>query len=430
MSFFLTILTVTVYYQYAFINNSFGGRLTNFDELIVIIILISVIASKINQGNFKINKTPLDKPIIFFALLFLLSNLINSAPIVPLLWSIKNFFLYVVLYYCITSCNINLNTMSKVAKVVITLFIIQIPIVFYDVFYSTFNSGGIGSLEADSIRGLINDANVLSASTLTPLFLYLGFYRFKIKSFISTVIIFGLLFVLISGAGRFAILLFIFSIIYIFSIKKKIKIPGQNLSKIQLFLILLSFSILIGGYYLISKENIINNYNIWWLLTQGEFDIHSGSQRLLYYPLTFKILLEAGILNIIFGFGPGMFASDAGMRLETPWSEYLGNVFGQVDAGFDPYVSSQIIPIWGELGLVGLIIFFWLLFRVLKIAKKVYSKSNDIVINALSVSLITSCLLMIIGSFVHNYYEMQVIQYPFWLFTGFIVNIMRNQKIK
>ena len=130
-----------------------------------------------------------------------------------------------------------------------------------------------------------------------------------------------------------------------------------------------SFILLISIYYFASSEDIFYNFNIYHQLTKQEFTISSGSQRLLYYPLTYKILSDQGLIHFLFGLGPGMYGSDAGMRLNTPWSEYLGNVFGQLDAGFDPYVSSQIIPIWGELGIIGLFVFFWMFFKILSTAK-------------------------------------------------------------
>ena len=178
-------------------------------------------------------------------------------------------------------------------------------------------------------------------------------------------------------------------------------------------------------YFALSIETFSESFNLWHQLTVREFEVGSGSQRFLYYPLTYSILINEGIINFLFGLGPGMYGSTAGMISQTPWTVYLGNIFGQLDRGLDPEVSSQLIPIWGEFGLFGLISFYWIHIKVYIISKQSYLNSNQPLVKSISLALLSLSLLMILGSFIHNYYEVQVIQYFYWLLCGLLINVNR-----
>ncbi len=109
----------------------------------------------------------------------------------------------------------------------------------------------------------------------------------------------------------------------------------------------------------------------------------------------------------------------------TPFTRILANYWGQVDLGFDPGVSSEIIPIWGELGFVGIIFFLLLLFKIFKFAIKSYKLFDDDLIRSLSAGLIAGSLLMIVGSFFAQVFEIQVISYPFWLISALLIKAIK-----
>jgi len=88
-------------------------------------------------------------------------------------------------------------------------------------------------------------------------------------------------------------------------------------------------------------------------LTVDQFDVHSGASRALFYPLTFVNLHEYAKTPLL-GFGPGMYGSYIANRLMPESNKLIYDVFNQSKLGYDSDTDSQIIPLWGELGYVGI----------------------------------------------------------------------------
>ena len=418
---FLPLLTFIVFFQYIGYNTPYQRYLVIWDDILIFIFIFLVFIYRLTVG--KIRTSPFDKYIFVFFLICIISMFLNKSQILPSLWGIKNYFQYILFFYCIINIELKKETIKKILDTITIVFILQIFIIIYQIYSSR-------ELNVDSIYGTFPGANTLSYVTLYPIFLLIGKNDFKFKNIIDRFMFLYLLFLLIIGQGRLGILLFLLILLYIYRKQILVQFETKGFKFIIIFLIF--FVGIVVYFYFTQKDlnRLLRHFDIFYQFTKAEFDVSSGSQRYLYYPLTWKILKDNGVLNLLFGLGPGMYGSFAGFKFMTPYTRYLSNVFGQIDRGFDPYVSSQVIPIWGETGFLGLIFYFLLLYKIFKFAFISYkSYNNEPLIKSLSCALIAGSFLMIIGSFFQQVFETQVLAYPYWLITGLLLKLMREKTV-
>jgi len=317
------------------------------------------------------------------------------------------------LFYCILNTDLSRRDMERVVWTMIVCFLVQVPVIVGQAVAMVQSGGGLGP---DSLRGTFAGANNLSYAALFPLFTFLGWREFRVTTWGDRLVLCGLMAVLIAGQGRLAICLFVIVMLYM-------GIRRLSSGRIPLKFIgpPLVFASLLVLYFLLTNARFVREYNLWRHFTESEFEVSGGSARYLYYPLTLQVLAAGEAKRLLFGLGPGMYGSFAGFMCMTPMTEYLANVFHQKELGVDPYVSSQIIPIWGEVGFVGLAVYFILLFKIHRYAVSRWLGTRDRLVKGLAAGLIAGSLLMIIGSFFNPVFEVQTSSYPYWLLLGLLV---------
>lgn len=420
-SIFLPVLTFVVFFQYALYNTPYQKYLVIWDEVLILIFALLVFSQKMLSGGI-FKKSPFDRYILVLFLIMVFSMVLNNSPVLVGLYEIRYFFQYILLFYCIVNIPVSEKNILSVIKTIILCFLLQLPLLVYQIIDTITKGKQVG---VDTLYGTFPGSNSLSYGTLFPIFLYAGLKNLKFKNVTNKFIFYGLITVMILGQGRLAILLFLMILVYIFR-KKFLYYPfssGVRIGGILLIFftgLLVYFKIMTGR-----MANLFKHYNLIYHFTKAEFQVSSGSQRYLYYPLTYKILKREGIENLLFGLGPGMYGSFAAFKYRVPYADYLSNVFRQQELGFDPYTSSQVIPIWGELGFVGLIVYFLLLFKISKFSLR-YKNSDNFLIRSLSLGLIAGSFLMIIGSFFHQVFETQVLSYPYWLLTALLLKTIKK----
>jgi hypothetical protein len=420
---FFYLLTFLVFFQYVAYETPYQKYFTFWDDILLLIFIIVVIIKVLVNGKFK--TTQFDKYIFLFLVISIISMILNHSPVLPSLYGIKNYLQYAIMFLCIINIELKEETIRKILNSIFLVFILQIPFVVYQIRKVLSING---TINVDDIFGTFPGANNLSYATLFPIFLLIGKIDFRFKKITDIVVFLILLFLLVIGQGRLGIFLFLLVLIYIY--KKQILLKFST-KGFKLMLIFLLFVVGIIIYFYVNNKSIndmLRNFDILYQFSKAEFDVYSGSQRYLYYPLTWRILKDNGVLNLLFGLGPVMYGSYAGFKFMTPYTKYLSNVFGQLDKGFDPYVSSQIIPIWGEVGFLGLIVYFIILYKIFKFARFCFKNYDDPLIKSLSCGLIAGSFLMIIGSFFQQVFETQVLAYPYWLITGLLLKLIKERE--
>lgn len=411
---FLPFLTFTVFFQYTLYGSEYNRYLVIWDEILILTFTAVILLQKMLNGKLSFKKSPFDKYIIIFFLISIFSMFLNSSSFLPGVVGIRNYLQYALLFYCVLNVKITEKTIKLVVKTIIFIFLLQLPILtsqFFDALSK-------GSFSVDAVRGTFPGANNLSYTALFPIFLFMGIKNFKFKGLANKLLLLGLIAVLILGQGRLAVILLPLILLYLLRRQILFRFSTRGFKVVAVIGI---FFIMLAGYLFVIKSDVFRQYNLYRHFTKGEFEVHGGSQRYLYYPLVYQHLEDNGLKSILFGLGPGMYGSFAGFKYMTPYTKVLSNVFGQLDYGFDPYVSSQIIPISGELGFIGIIIYFLLLFKVFRYASLAYKKFDQPLIKSLSVGLIAGSFLMIVGSFFNPVFEVQVTAYPYWLIAALLV---------
>ena len=410
---YFCVLTIVVFFQYITYGTSLQSISVIWDEMMVILLCLLVILNKFLNADLKFKRSPFDKYIISLILVAIISIVINGAELMPAIFGLKNYFLYILLFYAILNIKMEKRDIFLIIKTIIFCFLIQIPIIALQIL-----KAGSG-INVDSTYGSFPGANNLSYAALFAVFLYLGIKKFNLTELSSKIIFFTLVAILILGQGRLAFILFPIILFYLL-IKNRYNLKIKKFIRLLVILVIifLLYAVIISG-------DTLKQINIYSHFTEVEFNVHSGSQRFLYYPYVFKLLSRGGFKNLFFGLGVGQLGSYSAFKYMTPFTRILANYWGQVDLGFDPGVSSEIIPIWGELGFVGIIFFLLLLFKIFKFAIKSYKLFDDDLIRSLSAGLIAGSLLMIVGSFFAQVFEIQVISYPFWLISALLIKAIK-----
>ncbi len=197
-------------------------------------------------------------------------------------------------------------------------------------------------------------------------------------------------------------------------------------------------ALLIVFYFIITQQTFISSdtrkvydyYNPTMLIqrfTQTENDVASGSARNLWYPVTAR-LLESKAYSPLTGFGLGMYASNTAMLLMPSTNLLIYNYFNQEQMGLDAAVDSQIIPIWGEMGYIGLILVYALFFVILFRMIQIYRRSKEAYLKALSSTAIAYTIFFMIGFYVHHLLESQTTSVLLFLFIGVAEKYFRIEK--
>jgi hypothetical protein len=418
----VTIIILLTFLQYGLFRYIHGIAILNeADDLLIICLFIYLLFRK--NPIISRRKSSYDMLFIILVSIGIISAFINQTPIVNFLLGMKNYFLYFLFFYCIYWIKFSQEETESILKSALTLFFIELVVAAFQL-YSAIQSN---SLTLDSVFGTFNGANLFGYAIFALLYyaLYQLYFNSRKEFTIITVILVALL---VLSSARLAMLLF--PVIFIMlNIRKAIK--TLNLKKILVvFLIVLVLPFIVNNTFTLIDRNISNYYS--WSFIQNHFletenRVESGSARNLWYPLTEKMLTDYSPSPLI-GFGPGMYASFAAMRMMPPTNKLIYDYFHQTSFGLDTEVDSQIIPIWGELGYIGIIFYYILLIFMLIRMVNANKKAKNPFLQAISSTAIAYCIFFIIGSYIYHILESQTTAILLILFIALTESQQKNLK--
>lgn len=421
-----------------------------------ITILIVVVALLLKQFLFKKKwpKTPIDLPIVILLFAMIISAAVNHVPLFVFGLGVKNIFRYILLFYLIILSKPSEKEIVKLLKVLLTVALIQAAIAVFqsiigkpafdflaarDVIIGDqlVRSGGAEKLALSSYRTLVFSTmgryNVLGNYIAFWLGLCLALIIPKKNIIKIRPIYLGLLFLaLLLSYSRMSWVAFLIGIPIIFLYSKKYKI----------------FIFIFSG--------VLLCFTVWvWLFIGGTVDtvaVNAGVGN----PITrfidllstdyLKISFSAGrgysyfsiapaLLKVkpIFGFGPGMIASDVTnlfsitsvadrLSLDNPYALlFLG------DAGF--------VTILAQMGLIGVLAILLIFVQLFRIGFNFQKKTNSYW-KPIAVGYIVILVMMVFFNLVGFALIYRVPSYYFWMFSAFIVlqygrenNIAANKSI-
>ena len=192
---------ITCSIQYGLHNIAGVQVITQIDDILIIFLAGIVLVRKIEIGSLTLKKSPLDLFVISFSILFFASGLLNRVPLINFLLSWKSYWIYVIFYYCLINSGLTIDEHKKLIKLLIFIFVLQLPIILVEFMVSFLTTGGFHD---DFAHGTIGGANRISYSVFAPL-IYVSYMVLAERKRSYLPYLFILFLVLVIPMGEFAI---------------------------------------------------------------------------------------------------------------------------------------------------------------------------------------------------------------------------------
>lgn len=408
------VIVVFCYIQYA-VSQAGISAFSQMDDILIFILGLALVISRFKKHDFKIKKTHFNLFAFIFLVLFIISAVGNRVPYLNLIVSFKIYFVYTFFFLFLANIRTGFKFGEKIINTLHFCFIMQLPIMMVQIAIAHMG----GRFSDDVACGTFASANTLSYSVFFPLFY--ATYMFFVEGEKN----YGWLFwcyllILILPMGEYGIAAY-FALVTLLilkeTLKKKSLIKRIVIAGLVTIPLLMAFSVykVSNSYHSKSFFSTINPI-VWYnRITVGQQSVYSGAQRNLYYPLTYVNLNENSKHPLI-GMGPGMYASYAAFQLMPEKNMLVYDIFGQIEKGMDPGVDSQFIPIWGEFGYVGLVLFVVFLLGSYVYFHREYKNVRTAKEKGLAITCAGGAIFLLVGFYANHVWEDQAILMTYILF--------------
>lgn len=420
---------LTVFLQYSFVSRESVFLLKwvgIFDELLSMLALLFLLV--FNRSKLSNIPKILFIPIFVIIPYIAFTAFLNDTSVINILMAYRAYFLYfpsmLLAYYYLR---------QRYTQQLLRWFGIMILFEFGIIIFQAINNFLINRpiILGDAVPGTFSGANNLGY-TLGMIFLvYLILYIYRINILSRTwdvsVIILAFISIFLVEAKATLMLFVIIGVFLILSSRNIRFFILTNLHKIAL-LSLFSVAVFAGVYSSkgsFTNNNIVNVFKLTETL-QHEQNIHSGSNRLLWFPLT-KEHLDKFAVHPLLGIGPSTHSSQAAVTLESPIAmNYVINAFGQREIGLDGGVDSQIIPIFGEYGYLGLLLFYGMFAYILLYFWRQFKHyvSHEIQGPALAGFALTCYFILM--SYANHIWEGQAESFTYWILIVLMLKTIQH----
>jgi len=383
LSIFLLVLNNIRYGLYLLIASLFldysvnlGMYLRLFD-ITGLFLFISYLLRRLIGGGTLMNRTPLDKPILFFAIALGIS-LINSVDlhigIITYLWHIQ----VLVLFYVLAG---SIQTTEIKNLLVFFLLITVLHSVYNIILFISTN----GTIRAMGLAGVPTDVLTLTALIICyPLYIYEKQMARKIfVSIIFIILLFGLMATKTRGAFISFALCFVFTSLISLRKARKTALRFAIGNIVVLSLCILISLVVISSLYPSFLKALSHQVYI----VPGVQKIDTTQIRFFLWNVALKTFLQ----NPIFGIGLGQF-----YRILVISPELRLNIFSIFMRGLDPH--NTVLYYLSQTGLVGLLGFFYLIFSCFGLLLRKFNESEGVEDIKISAALIGLLFLVIASS--------------------------------
>jgi hypothetical protein len=131
-------------------------------------------------------------------------------------------------------------------------------------------------------------------------------------------------------------------------------------------------------------------------------------------------------VTAIVGLGPGMFGSFASTNSLTPFRELIEEQFlaWVIMPGVTPGLYSGYLSLFGELGIIGLIAFIWILVVLWKKSSRAYIRAPDFFWKSIAMGGIAAILVLLIRGAAANVFEDRIVGFYAWIYIGLTLRIL------
>lgn len=357
--------------QYQIVPNTF----TLITEISVYLLFLSsfIIAGKYH----KTYKLHLSLLYLLFVLSALSSALINSCDVYQTILSIRLVLRFYLIYLAIINIEFDDDEIFKINKILLYLFIIQLPVQAIKFYFYGIGEDTIGTYGTHG-GGI---TTVLPLVALGYLIAYYCLFKDKL-----IYLILGLWFIAYGIIGAKLALLFLYPISFFFLFYlNHYRIKGIRIPRDIYIIAIISILIISVGIPIIKYQrrtnaegNIGGSVNLSYALKSslkyttgtraGNPELAKG--RFATTKLTLKTLWEEGYVNLTFGYGPGV--TNKLMRQQNKKYNYT-----RVEKIALSYGHTGVVYIISEYGIIGLILIIIIYLTFIKNCWKLYKKEKE-----------------------------------------------------
>lgn len=448
----LVIYTIFEPFVLKFIPDEYYLFMRYAGEGLLLILLASLIITKIAKSDFRYKKSPVDIPLALFIVASVVSMVMNIEG--PYVWilGLRQVFRYAVLYYIIIYSNIKKDFIKKFLMLLIVLLIVQAAIGLAqavigapaDNFLLPGKERGFENIDVPSYvvqfweagqrvfttMGRYDRLGVFMAIIMTMITAFL--YQFKDKKIKNSLLV-ALLFSLptfVLTYSRMSWLGLALAVVAIGAFIKKDKRMVVGLVAVVAAIALFSGAYMasegIRIYQITDKADLTVAERILGMFSMSELKTSYRSYGRLYFIVNTPAKVVA--LNPFFGVGLGQYGGGVAQTLGNTDKYYeagvpfgIEGIYGQID--------NNWMSIWGEVGTIGLLIFIGLIYSLWRYAKKTYQKTKDNLTKSLALGFLGVVILVSFVSFLSPMFEIRTCAMFFWLFAGIVVYLGNQEQL-
>jgi len=285
----------------------------------------------------------------FLLLTIFISAVLNNMQFAMVLLFLRAYILPLLFFYALIIIDLTKKQQKNLLKLLIILFLIQIPATIYKLLTIGPGENIIGTVSIDS--GSV--ATILPLLAISFIILYNDFYKKRIYLLLIP------LFILIGIASmKLAIIVYLVALMFfIFSLNNNLKIlfSMRTVKYIIMFFILSSsmiFVILNTNARLLKHGQFNLDYAIKYVETYTQRDRGvgdaKGASRLSAVPVVFNLLEQKGFEHVLLGFGPGDI-------IKSSLSKYSNPAYEKYQLGYG--VRTGFLQLTMQIGIIGAILY-------------------------------------------------------------------------
>jgi hypothetical protein len=389
-------------------------------EILLLMTLIALIIKKMVEKKPYI-KTPVDLPVLIFVGITFLSGLLNQTPLLEIVLFIRILLRYYALYFLLVNIELDEKFTRKLIYGLVSIASFQ----FFIGLAQVLIGGPVNTLlmprPSTLIVGSYSKEWVLLQGLREKGYLFFGTFGDTVNLglfiFVIFIVMLGVYFIWKKPIKKmwlffllsFFTLLFTYSVGLIFTlfisllfitiIKRKWTLMVSSFLIVLLFFLILSFypaefAEVATSHYMVSP---LRNLSATFSTTFLESIQQNRLFTLIEVP---KVILSQSPL---FGFGPGW-----GLIKDRVSSHWLGDVYWVV--------------MLGQVGMIGLWAFLWIIWKFYKVGFNVYKNSNDLLKKGIALGFLGVTVGVFFYDFITPALETRPLAFYFWLFAGLIGN--------
>ncbi|HEY3374482.1 MAG TPA: hypothetical protein VGK02_05410 [Candidatus Aquicultor sp.] len=399
------------------------------DEALIMIVILSVVIRKALRRE-PLARANLSRPILLFIAIGLIATIWNQNSLLIGLVGIRGILQYALVFYAIINLELSQREQKRFIGVMIAGAILQI---FVTLSQLMLRGGGLGMLPARIMNGISISGEPMG--DLTPGTFGLGGAN-NMGYFLVIVIIFLLGSAIYNNKFRWLSIALALSLFLPWSL-------ASARGSYWMFLLIVAINVLLARIRYVTTRNpaficvsaiaLLVAYIELVPLISRAWDLvvtmqsQPYSPRFLYYGVVYAIVSKS-VLRLLIGLGPGMFGSYTAGVFGTYYDRLLRGMFSQGDPVWSTISGdSQILALFAEFGIIGLIVASWLIFAMFRNARQLLLVDRDAWSNVVAVGGLASALIFLFASVLTNAWEVQPIASWIWAFAG-LVQLNNNKQ--